>query len=175
MYLLKTESSTEGRASELLEFMWDRVIRPPWWRWWWSSPVRGTCKRVLFGGITALIIFLSFVILFPQFFSFVEEDSPELVEKTIEIEKITQKNLDIEIEKITQAEKVQPKKTTQINMIAYGLVIGLLTLVIFSPNLESIRTKEFDIKLRSPPSFELFLSPLGMEIRIKEFEASYKQ
>lgn len=124
--------------------------------------MRGTCKKILFGGITALIIFLSFVILFPQF-SFTEGNSPELVEKTIEIEKIT------------QTEKVQSKKTTQINVLAYGFVIGLLILVIFSPNLESIRTKEFDIKLRSPPSFELFLSPPGMETRIKELEASYKQ
>ena len=48
----------------------------------------------------------------------------------------------------------------------YVTVMGLLILIIVSPNIESIRAKEIDIKLRSPPALEPFLSPSFMQERI---------
>ena len=51
------------------------------------------------------------------------------------------------------------------------IVLALSIFILLSPSIESIKTKEFDIKLRSPPpSFEPFLEPSVMERGIMEHE-----
>ena len=45
---LKSKSPVESSARELLDSIWDYAIRPPWWRWWLSSPLNCGWKRVIF-------------------------------------------------------------------------------------------------------------------------------
>jgi len=71
-------------------------------------------------------------------------------------------------------DELKSEKSNHQGLQKSNLEVGRVFFLI-SPTIESIRTKDIEFKLRSPPSFELFLSPLGMEIRIKELEASYKQ
>ena len=46
--LLKSKSLIVPRAHELLWNIWNYEIRPPWWRWWLSSPLHCRLKRVVF-------------------------------------------------------------------------------------------------------------------------------
>jgi len=43
---LKSKSPVEPRARELLHNIWNYAIRPPWWRWWWKSPLNCWLKRI---------------------------------------------------------------------------------------------------------------------------------
>lgn len=58
----------------------------------------------------------------------------------------------------------------QLNWTVYMILIGLLALLLALPTLESIKAKEIEVKLTSPPSFEPVLSPLVMEIGLRELE-----
>lgn len=45
---LESKSPAGRRASELLNYIWDYEIRPPWWRWWLYSPLNCRRKRAAF-------------------------------------------------------------------------------------------------------------------------------
>ncbi|CAD6494858.1 MAG: hypothetical protein LAKADJCE_00976 [Candidatus Argoarchaeum ethanivorans] len=45
---LKSKSSIETSARELLGNIWNYQIRPPWWRWWLNSPFYRWHKRIGF-------------------------------------------------------------------------------------------------------------------------------
>jgi hypothetical protein len=59
----------------------------------------------------------------------------------------------------------------EVNWSLYVIPIVLLIFFLLSPSIETIRTKEIEVELRSPPSFEPVLSPIRIEARIKELEA----
>lgn len=43
-------------ACELLDNIWNYAVRPPLWRWWWSSPLHCRLRRVFFSIISFSII-----------------------------------------------------------------------------------------------------------------------
>ena len=46
---LKSKSAIEPIARELLGYIWNYEIRPPWWSWWLSSPLHYRLKIFVFG------------------------------------------------------------------------------------------------------------------------------
>lgn len=58
---IKLKSSLKSPASELLGYIWNYQIRPPFWRWWWSSPLNRYIKRIIFL-VLVLTIFLLFLL-----------------------------------------------------------------------------------------------------------------
>lgn len=48
------------------------------------------------------------------------------------------------------------------------MILSLSIFIILSPSISSIKAKEVEVELRSPPSFELFLTPSIMKERIEE-------
>ena len=55
-----------------------------------------------------------------------------------------------------------------VNWSIYMILIALLIVFLFSPGIESIRVRDFEVKLHTPPSFEPVLSPSMMENKILE-------
>jgi len=55
---LKSKSSIEAPARELLDNIWNYRIKPPWWRWWLSSPLYRWLKRIGFSILLLLILAL---------------------------------------------------------------------------------------------------------------------
>ncbi|MBI4303609.1 MAG: hypothetical protein HY665_04670, partial [Chloroflexi bacterium] len=55
---LKSGSVVEEPAREKLSNIWDYVIKPPWWRWWLSSPLHPWLRRATFGLVSFLILAL---------------------------------------------------------------------------------------------------------------------
>jgi len=45
---LEPRSPIESSARELLNNIWNYQIRPPWWRWWWDSPLNNRHRRITF-------------------------------------------------------------------------------------------------------------------------------
>jgi len=58
----------------------------------------------------------------------------------------------------------------QANWTLYIILVGLLIVLLALPTLESIKAKEIEVELASPPSFEPVLSPLAMEMALRELE-----
>ena len=56
------------------------------------------------------------------------------------------------------------------NWNLYYLLIFLLILILISPKIERIKTKEFEIEFKTPPPFEFVISPAIMEKNIKKLE-----
>jgi tetratricopeptide (TPR) repeat protein len=108
---LKSGSSEQSAAKELLNNFWDYVIRPPWWRWWLFSPLNTWLKRSIFSVISFAIVTLCIIQPFiPAWFPGVE-----------------------------------------INLAPYVVLALLLVIVLFWPNIESIRAGGVEITLRSEP------------------------
>ena len=57
-----------------------------------------------------------------------------------------------------------------VDTVVYMAPVALLIFFLLSPSVENIKTREFEVELRSPPSFEPVLSPLRMEAKIEELE-----
>jgi len=57
-----------------------------------------------------------------------------------------------------------------VNWSIYMILIALLIVFLFSPGIESIRVRDFEVKLHTPPSFEPVLSPSMMENKIRELD-----
>ena len=55
-----------------------------------------------------------------------------------------------------------------VNWSIYMILIALLIVFLFSPGIESLRVRDFEVKLHTPPSFEPVLSPSMMENKIRE-------
>jgi len=58
----------------------------------------------------------------------------------------------------------------QVNWALYTITLGLLVLLLALPTLESVKAREIEVKLVSPPSFEPVLSPLAIEIGLRQLE-----
>lgn len=58
----------------------------------------------------------------------------------------------------------------QVNWTLYIILVGLSIVLLALPTLESVKAKEIEVKLASPPSFEPVLSPLTMEMGLRELE-----
>jgi tetratricopeptide (TPR) repeat protein len=56
-----------------------------------------------------------------------------------------------------------------VNWSIYMILIALLIVFLFSPGIESIRVRDIEVKLQTPPSFEPVISPSMMENKIREF------
>ena len=55
---LKTKTRIGKLAQELLDHLWDKKIRPPWWRWWLTatSKTRRWVKRAIFSVLLLLLL-----------------------------------------------------------------------------------------------------------------------
>jgi len=60
---LKSKSSIESPARELLGNIWNYRIRPPWWRWWLNSPLHRLPKKI--GFFILLLLILALLLLHP--------------------------------------------------------------------------------------------------------------
>jgi hypothetical protein len=58
----------------------------------------------------------------------------------------------------------------EINWHVYIILILFLIFILFSPGIQSIKTKEIEVELHSPPPLRPILSPVEMEARIKELK-----
>ena len=63
---IKLKSSIKTPARELLNNIWNYRIRPPWWRWWLSSPLHRWLKRI---GFFFLLLIISALLLLHPFIS----------------------------------------------------------------------------------------------------------
>ena len=130
---LKSKSSIEAPARELLGNIWNYRIKPLWWRWWLNSPLYCWPKRIGFS-ILLLLIF-ALLLLHP----FIPGWFPSI----------------------------------QINWSLYVFLIVFLIIILVSPSIEHIRTRDIEVELHSPPPFEPVLLPVAMEEIMKEIEAKY--
>jgi len=64
---LKSKSSIEAPARELLGIIWNYRIRPPWWQWWLNSPLHRRLKRIGFSILLIFILFISALLLLHPF------------------------------------------------------------------------------------------------------------
>jgi len=64
---IKLKSSIKAPARELLGNIWNYRIRPPWWRWWLSSPLYRWLKRIGFSILLLLILLISALLLLHPF------------------------------------------------------------------------------------------------------------
>jgi len=60
---LKSGSPIEPFAHELLDNIWTYQIRPPWWRWWWDSPLDSQRRRATF--VTLSLFIFALLLLHP--------------------------------------------------------------------------------------------------------------
>jgi tetratricopeptide (TPR) repeat protein len=127
---LKSKSSTDEKARNLLNHIWDYAIRPPWWKWWLWSPINRWPRRIVFFFLLIPLFSLLFHPTIHEWVPFIK------VDWTVSL-----------------------------------IVLALSVFILLSPSIESIKTKEVDIKLRSPSlPFEPFLAPSMMEREIEEHE-----
>jgi tetratricopeptide (TPR) repeat protein len=63
----------------------------------------------------------------------------------------------------------------KVNWSVYMILVLFLIFLLLSPGLKSIKAEGIGVELSSPPSLELVLSPLRMEVRIKEFEKLHRR
>jgi len=59
-----------------------------------------------------------------------------------------------------------------LNWSVYTLFIIFLILILFFPSIESIRTREFDLKLQTPPTYGFVLSHPAFESKLNELESA---
>ncbi|MDK2907237.1 MAG: hypothetical protein PWQ66_1198, partial [Petrotoga sp.] len=64
---LKSKSSIEAPARELLGNIWNYRIRPPWWQWWLNSLLHRWLKRIGFSILLLLILLISALLLLHPF------------------------------------------------------------------------------------------------------------
>jgi tetratricopeptide (TPR) repeat protein len=133
---LKSKSPIEVPAREFLGNIWNYQIRPPWWRWWLSSPLHRWPKRIGFSILLLFILFISTLLLLHPF---IPGWFPSI----------------------------------QINWSLYVFLIVFLIIILVSPSIEHIRTRDIEVELHSPPPIEPFLLPVAMEEIMKEIEAKY--
>jgi tetratricopeptide (TPR) repeat protein len=133
---IEIESSVKASAGEMLHYIWDYEIRPPWWRWWLDSPTYGWATRLIFGVLMALILVLFWL--------------PVLKAKWFLSD--------------------QAREMKSLVYILYISFIALLVIFLMSPRIESIKAKEIEIELRTPPPFEFVLSPAIMEAEIIQLQ-----
>jgi len=62
-----------------------------------------------------------------------------------------------------------------INWALYGLFVVLLLIILASPSIERIRTRDIEVEMHSPPPFEPILSPTIIEQRIEEMTKRYSE
>jgi len=55
---LKAKSRIDSPARELLDNIWNYIIRPPLWRWWLGSPISRRRRRAVFSVISFFILAL---------------------------------------------------------------------------------------------------------------------
>ncbi|MBU7046560.1 MAG: tetratricopeptide repeat protein [Theionarchaea archaeon] len=150
---LGTASSAEKRARELLENIWNNKMKPRWWVWWLDSPINRKRRMFMF----CVFSFVLILLVLPLFFQLIP------LRKT---------NLLGEVNQPGTGEVNQPEKVDwpgEGGLPIYLITIGLLILLLLSPEIESIKAGEIDIKMRSqPPSFESLISPLMMKVSIEE-------
>ncbi len=151
---LKSESPIESSARELLRYIWNYAIRPPLWRWWLTSPLNCCLKRTVF---VFLVLFISVIF------------GPLLLHPFISQSFISKLLLHPFISQLFISQWIFPKEV-EINWSIYITIIVLLMIVLASPSIESIKVKDFEVKLHSPPPFEPVLSPPIIEMEIKELE-----
>lgn len=53
---IRLKSSIKSSARELLRNIWNYQIRPPWWRWWLTSPLHRWGKRIVFVILSLFIL-----------------------------------------------------------------------------------------------------------------------
>ena len=133
---IEIESSVKASAREMLNYIWDYEIRPPWWRWWLDSPTYGWTTRLIFGVLMGLILVLFWL--------------PALKAKWFVSD--------------------QAREMKSLVCILYISFVALLVLILMLPKIESIKAKEIEIELRTPPPFEFVLSPAIMEAEITKLQ-----
>ncbi len=69
---LKSKSAIEPIAHDLLDYIWDYEIRPPWWRWWLSSPLYRGLKIIVFGLLLSIPSLLLIHTLIPEEFHLIK-------------------------------------------------------------------------------------------------------
>ncbi|MBE9595114.1 MAG: hypothetical protein IMF19_16740, partial [Proteobacteria bacterium] len=74
--LLKSKSLIVPRAHELLWNIWNYEIRPPWWRWWLSSPLYCRLKRIVFALLLSIPSLLLICTLIPEEFHSITVNGP---------------------------------------------------------------------------------------------------
>jgi tetratricopeptide (TPR) repeat protein len=133
---IEIESSVKASAREMLNYIWDYEIRPPWWRWWLDSPTYGWTTRLIFGVLMGLILVLFWL--------------PAL--------------------KVKWFVSDQAREMKSLLYILYISFVALLVIIVMFPRIESIKAKEIEIELRTPPPFEFILSPAIMEAEITKLQ-----
>ncbi|MBU7046803.1 MAG: tetratricopeptide repeat protein [Theionarchaea archaeon] len=126
---LNLKSPTESKARELLDYIWNYKIKPPWWRWWLFSPLNSLRKRIVFLFLS-MIIFL--IIVFHLFAS----------ELLIFVAGVWKFCIIIEY--------LQGFRSWQVSVA----IIVLCVFFLIWPNVERIWIRDIGIEMSSPPSFE---------------------
>jgi len=65
---LKSKSAIKPIARELLGYIWNYKISPPWWSWWLSSPLYRGLKIIVFGLLLSIPSLLLIHTLIPEYF-----------------------------------------------------------------------------------------------------------
>ncbi len=126
---IEFKSPTKSKARELLNYVWNYKINPPWWRWWLFSPSNLWIKRVVF---SFLILIICLTVLFHSF----------AAELFIFIAGIWKP--------CTIIAHLQGCKCWQIDIATIALSVFFL----IWPNVNKIWIKDIGIELSPPPSFE---------------------
>jgi tetratricopeptide (TPR) repeat protein len=146
-WVLRSKSPTEQRARELLDHIWKNKINPPWYSWWLSSPLHCWPKRAAF-------LLLLLPICLPLLYSFLPIPMMLVRGDTFIYVQILP----------------EPVSFIKEHLSVYVLFITVSLTFLLLPRAEKITAKDFQIEIRSPPSFDPFLSPSMIEQKIGELE-----
>jgi tetratricopeptide (TPR) repeat protein len=118
---IKMNSNIRSSARELLENIWNYQIRPPLWRFWLTSPLFSWSKRIIFFILTFSIFALFLLHIF------ISDRLVFMLNGALLVSNL------------------------EVNWSLYTFFIVLLILILASPIIRRIKTKEIELEIHSPP------------------------
>ena len=135
------------KKRDALVNVWKNNIRPPIWQWWWNDPVKKLPKRIV---SLAILIMISGIVFFHQFIPIVSNKILLFFKPDVLIENV---NADF----------------TMYIVFLIALIISLLL-----PQIERIKSSDFEIELYPPSSLGLSLPHIQLENTLAD-KASYEK